>query len=81
LSKDGHNFGVWIKELRLPRDVIGDVSKLKLPNFRLHRDSSSWEMSEAHQAWRYGIRVDSQDQEILVKWLEKVCNWIKENIN
>jgi hypothetical protein len=82
-----HNFAPLIKELRLPRSIVGDTghtndrSQPKLPNFRLHRDSSSWEMSEAHQAWRYGIRVNSQDQKILVEWLEKVCIWIKENGN
>jgi hypothetical protein len=81
LSKDGHNFGVWIKELGLQRKVFGDISTPKPPNFRLHKDSSSWEMSEAHQAWRYGIRVNSEDQKILVEWLEKVCIWIKEEIN
>lgn len=62
-------------------NVVGDISELKLPNFRLHKDSSSWEMSEAHQAWRYGIRVNPEDQKILVEWLGKVCLWIKENIN
>lgn len=82
-----HNFAPLIKELRLPRSVVGDIghtddrSQPKLPNFRLHRDSSSWEMSEAHQAWRYSVRVNSEDQTILVEWLEKVCTWIKENNN
>jgi len=81
LSKDGHNFGVWIKALRLPLDVVGDISNLKLPSFSLHKDGSNWNMSEAHQAWRYGVRINSQDQNALVEWLEKVCTWIKENIN
>ncbi len=82
-----HNFAPLIKELRLPRSVVGDIghtndkSQPKIPSFRLDRDRSSWEMSKAHQAWRYGIRVNSQDQKILVEWLEKVCNWIKENSN
>jgi hypothetical protein len=82
-----HDFAPLIKELRLPHSVVGDIgytgeqSQPKLPNFRLHRDNSSWEMREAHQAWRYGIRVNSQDQKILIEWLEKVCIWIKENSN
>ncbi len=25
LSKDGHNFAVWIKEIRLPRSVVGEL--------------------------------------------------------
>lgn len=82
-----HNFAPLIKELRLPRSVVGEIghtndrSQPKPPNFRLNRDKSTWEMSEAHQAWRYGIRVNPEDQKILVEWLEKVCIWIKENNN
>ena len=83
-----HNFAALIKELRLPRSVIGDEvgdtsdsSHPKLPGFRLDRDSSSWNISEAHQAWRYGVRIHSEDESNLVEWLNKVCIWVKENHN
>lgn len=82
-----HNFAPLVKELRLPRSIVGEIgdtndkTQPRLPNFRLCKDSSSWQMSEVHQAWRYGIPVDPQDQEILVEWLENVCNWIKEQNN
>lgn len=82
-----HDFAPLIKELRLPRSVIGkvgdtrDSSRPRLPSFRLDRDRSSWSMSEAHQAWRYGVRVHSEDESKIVEWLNQVCIWVKENQN
>lgn len=88
LSKDGHNFAVWLKETRLPKSVVGDIfdSKgnplsLQTPTFRLASGGAHLDTGKAHQVWRYGIPVDSEDQKSLVEWLEKVCTWIKENIN
>jgi hypothetical protein len=79
-----HNFAPLIKELRLPASVVGhmdDQSPLKLPTFYLDKGGSPLNMSEAHQAWRYGIRIKSEDQERLIEWLKKVCLWVKENSN
>lgn len=82
-----HNFEPLIKELRLPRSVVGnigytnDTSQMRIPGFRLDRDKSSWSMSEAHQAWRYGVRVHSEDELKVIEWLNKVCAWIKDNQN
>jgi hypothetical protein len=88
LSKDGHNFAVWIKEIRLPKSVVGELFNnkgnplpLQTPTFRLASGGAHLDTGKAHQVWRYGIPVDSQDQKALVEWLEKVCIWIKENIN
>ncbi len=88
LSKDGHNFGVWIKEIRLPKSVVGELFNsegnplpFQTPCFRLASGGAHLDTGKAHQVWRYGIPVDSQDQKALVEWLEKVCTWIKENLN
>jgi hypothetical protein len=88
LSKDGHNFAVWIKEIRLPKSVVGALFDSKgnplpvpTPTFRLAGDKAHLNTDKAHQVWRYGIPVNSEDQKALVEWLEKVCTWIKENIN
>ncbi|NER96801.1 MAG: hypothetical protein F6J86_23630 [Symploca sp. SIO1B1] len=75
LSKDGHNLDRWRKELRISASQVSEA-----PHFRLARDSSSLDVEKAHQAWRYGIRMNSQDEKDLVKWLENLCHWIKENI-
>lgn len=76
LTKDGHNFAIWIKELRVP-PTIGN----KIPDFHLDRGGSSWDIGKAHQAWRYGVRMKSEDEKAVVEWLENLCDWIKEKIN
>ena len=76
LSNYGHNLDKWAKELKISGTIIR-----KTPNFRLARGGSSLDIEKAHQAWRYGIRMRSEDEKVVVEWLESVCDWIKENIN
>ncbi|NEP10040.1 MAG: hypothetical protein F6K14_07430 [Symploca sp. SIO2C1] len=76
LSKDGHNLDRWRKELRISASQVSQA-----PHFRLASGGSNLDIEKAHQAWRYGIRMKSQDEKDLVKWLENLCDWIKENIN
>jgi hypothetical protein len=79
-----HNFSLLIKELRLPPSVVGqidDKSLPKLPTFHLDKGDSLLNISEAHQAWRYAVRIRVEDQRRLVEWLKKICIWIKENSN
>ncbi|NET56582.1 MAG: hypothetical protein F6K47_10550 [Symploca sp. SIO2E6] len=76
LSKDGHNLDRWRKELRIAASQVSQA-----PHFRLSSGGSTLDVEKAHQAWRYGIRMDSQDEKVLVEWLENLCDWIKENIN
>jgi len=72
LSKYGHNLDKWVKELKVdPRNT---------PNFHLAGGGANLDIEKAHQAWRYGIGMKSEDEEVVVEWLENVCNWIKENI-
>ncbi|MGK7900290.1 MAG: hypothetical protein AB4352_02545 [Hormoscilla sp.] len=75
LSQDGHNLSRWISEVGVYSNTVGDP-----PNFRLARGGSSLDIEKAHQAWRYGIRMRSEDEKVVVEWLETVCDWIKENI-
>lgn len=76
LSKYGHNLDRWAKELKIDGIIIRNT-----PKFRLARGGSSLDIEKAHQAWRYGIRMRSEDEKVVVEWLETVCDWIKENIN
>lgn len=75
LSQDGHNLDRWKKELKIPASV-GET-----PHFRLASGGSSLDVEKAHQAWRYGIRMNHLDEKDLVEWLKNLCDWIKENIN
>jgi hypothetical protein len=82
LTKDGHNFRIWIKELRLPATIAGMHPDCdKIPSFRLARDKSSWDVGKAHQAWRYGVQMDAVDENDLIEWLESICTWIQDNID
>jgi hypothetical protein len=75
LSPDGHNLDRWKKELKLSAS-IGET-----PHFSLDNGGSDLGIEKAHQVWRYGIRMDSEKQERVVEWLEKVCKWVTEEIN
>jgi len=83
ISKDGHNLAFWIKELRLPPTIVGKYEEKnypKIPDFHLDRDGSNWSMEKAHQAWRYGVKMKTEDEQKLVEWLESVCTWIEDNL-
>lgn len=75
LSPDGHNLNRWKKELRISAS-IGNA-----PAFSLAVGGADLEVAKAHQAWRYGIRMNADKEKELVEWLEKIYNWVKEEIN
>jgi hypothetical protein len=50
------------------------------PAFSLAVGGADLEVAKAHQAWRYGIRMNIEKEKQLVEWLEKIYNWIKEEI-
>lgn len=75
LKEDGHNLARWVKELKISASIANSV-----PHFRLARDGSSWDVEKAHQAWRYGARVDPEDETALVAWMESLCHWAKEEM-
>jgi hypothetical protein len=74
LSPDGHNLNRWKKELRISAS-IGDA-----PAFSLAHGGAHLEVAKAHQVWRYGIGMDSAQEQQLGEWLEKIYNWIKKEI-
>lgn len=71
-----HDLDKWIRELRLPA-FIANRAKVQ---FFLERDGTSWSISEAHQVWRYGCKMNSTDEVAFVTWLNKINNWIQQNI-
>ncbi|MEM1168181.1 MAG: hypothetical protein AAGJ08_03600 [Cyanobacteria bacterium P01_H01_bin.35] len=76
LSKDGHNLGRWVKELKIAAKEVGAT-----PNFHLEKSGSILDIEKAHQVWRYGVKIKPEDEKKLVEWLENICNYIEENIN
>lgn len=70
-----HDLARWVLELKLPVGITGANT-----SFRLRRDNSSWSIGYAHEVWRYGIAMQPADEQRLVRWLNEVYQWIKENI-
>jgi hypothetical protein len=64
-----HDLSLLIKNLNLSASAIGGV-----PALRLSRgENESCPPSSAHQAWRYGVRIDAADEAKFVTWLQKIC--------
>jgi hypothetical protein len=70
--KGTHDLSRLAKELRMPASVAGACA-----SFRTQRDSLSYDIGHAHQAWRYGIRIAGPDEQLLVAWLRALATWIK----
>ncbi len=70
-----HDLGNLAKELRLPASLAGQA-----PNFHLRRDHTCYPVSQAHQAWRYGVAINPGDEQILRRWLDQIHDWIRREI-
>jgi len=70
-----HDLGRLVKELRLSASLVGQI-----PDFHLRRDNTCYPISQAHQAWRYGITIKMDDEQNLRQWLAGVHDWIKGEI-
>ena len=74
--RQSHDLSKWVKALSLPVSMTGANT-----SFHLNRDRQQlWEIRSAHEAWRYGVGIDKNDETRLVNWLKQVAKWIKENI-
>jgi hypothetical protein len=69
LSELDHDLVGLIKNLNLPASALG-----ALPPLRLSRNQrETCPMSGTHQAWRYGVRINAEDEARFVTWLERIC--------
>jgi hypothetical protein len=65
-----HDLGLLLKKLNLSASAIGGA-----PTLRLARDErESCPPSSAHQAWRYGVRIQTGDEAQFVSWLRRICD-------
>jgi hypothetical protein len=67
-----HNLAEIAKALRVPASVSGAC-----PGFKLRRGGGSYDISYAHEAWRYGVAMVPADQTAIVGWLRAMVQWIK----
>lgn len=74
--RQSHNLINWAEEMGLPPSIASANT-----SFHLKKDRRrSWEIRRAHEAWRYGVVIDQNDETQLVNWLKQVAQWIEENI-
>lgn len=71
LKEYGHDLRYWVKKLHLPASVTNCQSSFRV------RGGGSFEISSAHQAWRYGVDLDAEDEAAIAAWLETVWAWGK----
>jgi hypothetical protein len=78
LNEDhGHNLRGMLKTLKAPRSVIGDIPE----HFRVQGyNQNCYAMGEAHQAWRYGVRIERQDEIALIQCLGQIKKWIERSL-
>lgn len=38
------------------------------------------QLKRIHEAWRYGVAVDQDDEVAILKWLDDVSSWIRDNL-
>lgn len=73
-----HKLDQWIKELNIPASRIGQP-----PRFRIRhggRAEPQRDIEKVHEAWRYGVVVDHDDEISILRWLENVSKWIRDGL-
>lgn len=72
-----HNLGKIIKKLKVSRSIVSEDPQ----HFRLRSDKDkNYGIHECHQAWRYGISIKTQDEESIIKYFDKIAEWIRRKI-
>ncbi len=76
LKAHGHDLVFWARQLRLPASIIEGVVRI-----RLRDDPKEFDLSTAHQAWRYGVKIHEEDETVLRLWLYRLCDWISQELS
>jgi hypothetical protein len=76
LADVDHDLGSLIKNLNLSKSELGSAPALHLSR----RQNEFCHASSAHQAWRYGVRIDAVDEANFVAWLQRVCEVVKKHL-
>lgn len=72
--RNSHDLEQWVQELHLPRSIVGKIPSVRLQN------NTPCPIRKTHQAWRYGMDLQADDERAFVAWLKGIHEWIKENI-
>jgi hypothetical protein len=67
----GHDLTAWLRALHISAAGCEPAA-----SFRLLRGTDHWPTETAHQAWRYGARMEVSDERALVESLKRLCTRI-----
>ena len=68
-----HDFSALMRDLKVSPAAVSAP-----PSFRLQgKPSSLYDSSYAHQAWRYGVDMESADETALLEWMGKLCKYLE----
>ena len=73
-EKYRHDITGWLAELRIPRQRLSLRN-----NFHYKQRNGQSPIKEIHEAWRYGILINEDDEDEIVSTLKKLESWIEEN--
>jgi hypothetical protein len=75
LSLNGHDLQKWCKALNMSHLLSGTTI-----HFSVLSDASKkqYNIDRAHEAWRYGVSLESEAQTSIVQWLFRLSDWIKK---
>jgi len=65
-----------LRDLSLMLRLPASLTNPEASSFRL-KSGSSRPIEHAHQAWRYGVAINEEDQKKLLRWLKKIQQKIK----
>ena len=69
-----HDITRWFAELKIPAQRISIKE-----NFRYQKRDANDHVRVIHQAWRYGILVNDDDEKKIISSLKNLESWIEEN--
>ncbi|MDV7340851.1 hypothetical protein RYZ26_14690 [Terasakiella sp. A23] len=72
-----HDIRQTIIDLRL--EGVG-LNNADVPNFRLKNTRNPLHIKQAHEAWRYGVEIEEEDQKKLKDWLQNASELLKKEV-
>lgn len=72
-GKKGHDINRMLVYLKLSRFLI--------PNIKIGDGKYQISVVDLHSAWRYGIDLPKDQQELIEDKLKRICQWIDEEVS
>ncbi|MFE7115910.1 hypothetical protein ACFU99_10880 [Streptomyces sp. NPDC057654] len=72
-----HDLRRMAKDLKMPRDMADRLDKLQ--SCRLQQALGTIAMADLHQAWRYGAKLDIEDEKAVHAALCELISWCEQD--